>query len=31
LECGIRLGNFDEYEEGDIIECYQLEKVPQTL
>ena len=31
LECGIRLGTFDEYEEGDIIECYQLEKVPQTL
>jgi translation initiation factor IF-2 len=31
LECGIRLGNFDEYEEGDIIECYQLEKFPQTL
>ena len=31
LECGIRLGNFDEYEEGDIIECYQLEKVAQTL
>ena len=31
LERGIRLGNFDEYEEGDIIECYQLEKVAQTL
>ena len=31
LECGIRLGNFDEYEEGDIIECYQLEKVAQAL
>jgi translation initiation factor IF-2 len=31
MECGIRLGNFDEYEEGDIIECYILEKVAQTL
>ncbi|MGF1656710.1 MAG: translation initiation factor IF-2 [Verrucomicrobiales bacterium] len=31
LECGIRLGDFNEYEENDIIECYQLEKVPQTL
>ena len=31
IECGIRLGNFDEYEEGDIIQCYILEKIPQTL
>ncbi|MDE1171005.1 MAG: translation initiation factor IF-2 [Verrucomicrobium sp.] len=31
LECGIRLGDFTEYEEGDVIECYQLEKVAQTL
>ncbi len=31
LECGIKLGDFDEYVEGDIIECYVLEKVPQTL
>ncbi|MCH7228912.1 translation initiation factor IF-2 [Haloferula sp. A504] len=31
IECGIRLGEFNEYEEGDIIECYELEKVPQTL
>ncbi len=31
LECGIRLGDFNDYEEGDIIECYQLEKVPQKL
>ena len=31
MECGIRLGDFNEYEEGDIIECYQLEKVPQSL
>ena len=31
LECGIRLGAFDDYEEGDIIECYELEKLAQTL
>ncbi len=31
LECGIRLGNFDEYQAGDLIECYQLEKIPQQL
>ncbi|MES2997091.1 MAG: translation initiation factor IF-2 [Verrucomicrobiota bacterium] len=31
FECGIRLGEFNEYEEGDIIECYKLEKVAQTL
>jgi translation initiation factor IF-2 len=31
LECGIKLGNFDEYEPGDIIECYTLEKVAQKL
>ncbi|MGB2266161.1 MAG: translation initiation factor IF-2 [Akkermansiaceae bacterium] len=31
IECGIRLGDFNEYEEGDIIECYILEKVEQTL
>jgi translation initiation factor IF-2 len=30
-ECGIRLGDFDEYLEGDIIECYTLEKVAQEL
>ena len=30
-ECGIRLGEFNEYEEGDIIECYNLEKIDQTL
>jgi translation initiation factor IF-2 len=31
LECGIKLGAFDDYEEGDIIECYELEKLTQTL
>jgi len=31
IECGIRLGSFNEYEEGDIIECYTLDKFDQTL
>jgi translation initiation factor IF-2 len=31
LECGIKLGDFSEYQVGDIIECYQLEAVPQKL
>lgn len=31
VECGIKLGDFSEYEVGDIIECYNLEKVPQQL
>ncbi len=31
LECGIKLGDFTEYEPGDIIECYTLEKVAQKL
>ena len=31
FECGIKLGDFNDYEVGDIIECYTLEKVPQTL
>jgi translation initiation factor IF-2 len=31
LECGMKLAGYSEYEEGDIIECYELEKIPQTL
>jgi len=31
LECGIKLGDFNEYQVGDIIECYQLEAVAQKL
>lgn len=31
IECGIRLGSFNEYEEGDVIECYTLDKIDQTL
>ncbi|MFL6529937.1 MAG: translation initiation factor IF-2 [Chthoniobacterales bacterium] len=31
LECGIKLGDFSEYQVGDIIECYNLEHVAQKL
>lgn len=31
LECGIRLGDFNDYLVDDTIECYQLEKVAQSL
>jgi translation initiation factor IF-2 len=31
LECGIKLGDFSEYQVGDIIECYHLEQVAQKL
>ena len=31
LECGIKLGDFNEYQVGDIIECYQLEAIAQKL
>ena len=31
VECGIKLGDYTEYEVGDIIECYLLEKVAQSL
>jgi len=31
LECGIKLGNFNDYAKDDIIECYELEKLEQTL
>jgi translation initiation factor IF-2 len=31
LECGIKLGDFSEYQVGDTIECYQLEQTAQKL
>lgn len=31
LECGIKLGDFNDYQVGDVIEAYLLEKVPQQL
>ena len=31
FECGIKLGDYSEYEAGDIIQCYTLEKVARKL
>ena len=31
MECGIKLSGFSDYEENDVIECYELEKIAQTL
>ncbi len=31
LECGIKLGDYSDYEPGDIIQAYTLEKFAQTL
>jgi translation initiation factor IF-2 len=30
-ECGIRLDKFSDFEEGDILEFYELEEITQTL
>ncbi len=30
-ECGIRMGDFDDYEEGDVIECFEIENVRPIL
>ena len=30
-ECGIRLDNFQDLQEGDIVECYTVEKVAASL
>lgn len=31
LECGIKLGDFNGYEIGDVIECYEIQKVRASL
>ena len=31
LECGIRIEGFDDLKEGDVIECYSVEAVKQSL
>ena len=31
LECGIKLGDFNGYETGDVIECYEITKVRASL
>lgn len=31
IECGIKLGNFNDYQKDDVIECYQLEKLEVAL
>ena len=31
LECGIKLANFNDVKEGDVLECYRIEEVARTL
>ena len=31
LECGIKLDDFNGYEVGDLIECYEVQKVRASL
>jgi len=31
MECGVRLDGYDDYQEGDLVECYTVEKVAQKL
>lgn len=31
LECGIKLANFNDLKEGDVLECYRVEEVARTF
>jgi translation initiation factor IF-2 len=31
LECGIRIDGFEGYQEGDVIECLEIQKVRASL
>ena len=31
MECGIRVDGFSEFQVGDFIECYMMEKIAQKL
>ncbi len=31
LECGIKVTNFNDLKEGDVLECYRIEEVARTL
>ena len=31
LECGIKLDDFNGYQPGDVIECYEVQKVRAAL
>jgi len=31
LECGIKLGDYNAYENGDVIECFEIQKVRASL
>ena len=30
-ECGLGFGSFEAFQEGDIVECYEMEELPKTL
>lgn len=31
MECGLRVDGFDDFKEGDTVECYLIEKIPQKI